>query len=181
MKLCNVLFHILVRLQKPSMRSYLIKLGLLLFIPVTGIVLSGVSCKKKCCELDSRQSVVGDWVWVSSRNYITDTITPAYTGIQKKLSFREHGTLYITHNDSTSYPYALQVVLAPALLGIEKTVTEAATYLTANLSAGCVNIKYPTLKVNNQGGYQYSVSNDTLEISFSTCLAPYSTFYVRSK
>jgi hypothetical protein len=162
------------------MRSYMIKLALLLFVPAAAIILSGVSCNKKCCELNGSQGVVGDWVWVRSRNYITDTITPAYTGIQKKLSFRFNGTLYITHNDSTSYPYTLQVVPAPTMLGIEKTVTETATYVTADLPAGCVNIKFPTLVVNDQGGYQYSVSQDTLQISNSTCLAPFSSIYVRS-
>lgn len=163
------------------MRSYLIKLAILLSVPAMLIVLCSSSCKKKCCEVNGSQSVVGDWVWVKSLNWITDTITPAHTGIQKKLSFRDRGTLYITHNDSTSYPYSLQVALAPVLLGIEKTVTETTTYTTADLPAGCVNIKFPCLMVNGQTGcYQYSVSGDTLQISFSTCLDPYSSIYVRS-
>jgi hypothetical protein len=162
------------------MRPYQTKLALLLSVPAIVIVLSSSSCKKNASEVNGSQSVVGDWVWTGSGNGITISMTPASSGIQKKLSFTNHGTLYITHNDSTSYPDALQVVPAPALLGIEKTVTETATYLTADLPAGCVNIKFPTLLVNGQSGYQYSVSGDTLQISFSTCLAPYSSIYIRS-
>jgi hypothetical protein len=161
-------------------RSYPIKLALLLFVPVTLTVLCSSSCKKNAGEVTVSPSVVGDWVWVSSVSGGTISMTPASSGIQKKLSFMGNGTLYITHNDSTSHPDALQVAPAPTLLGIEKTVTETATYSTADLPAVCVNIKFPVLLVDGQGGYQYSVSGDTLQISNSTCLAPFSSIYIRS-
>jgi hypothetical protein len=163
------------------MRSSRTPLPFLLVIPALAIILSSISCnREKCCEVNSNQSVVGDWNWVGSTNGASVTVTPASSGISKKLSFRDNGTVYITHNDSTGFSGDLLVQAPSIFQAITKTVTETDTYRTDDLPAACVNIKFPVIILNGQGCYQYSVSNDTLQVSTSTCLAPYLSTYIRS-
>jgi hypothetical protein len=131
------------------------------------------SCKKTA--IDAR--IIGKWSWVSS-GYGNSILVGQSSGVQKTLLFKNDGTVTITHNDSTGNNVVLPVA-APIVL-LTKSISETVTYQTISVSAGCVNIKFPTLVINGQYGYQYGISGDTLSITPGACLAPYATNFVET-
>jgi hypothetical protein len=147
---------------------FLASFGLLVFLIET-------SCKKAVSPVIDAQ-LIGKWAWVSS-GFGNDILVGQSSGVQKTLLFKNDGTMIITHNDSTGN-YDVLPVEAPTVL-LTKSISATATYQVISENAGCVNIKFPTLVIEGQYGYQYEIFGDTLQITPGHCLAPYATNFVK--
>jgi len=141
------------------------------------IILAGISCKKN--TQINHQDIVGEWSWQYSGEGNTILITPS-AGIHRKIFFKTDGTLDITHNDSTGSAGGLQVFIPSVLLA--STIVERTTYQISTFEAACVvNLKYSGITVMPQYAYQFQISNDTLQITYPPCLAPYTSTYIRTR
>ncbi len=147
-----------------------------LALAATFLLLIACSCKKATSPGIDPQ-LTGKWAWVSS-GFGNNILVNQSSGVQKILLFKSDGTVIITHNDSTGNNNILPVVESPKLLA--GSISDTSTYQIIAESAGCVNIKFPTLVIKGQYGYEYAVSNDTLQIKPGICLAPYATTYVKT-
>jgi hypothetical protein len=141
------------------------------------ILLIASSCKKTVSPGIDPQ-LTGKWAWVSEGFVGNDPVLSQSSGVQKTVTFKSDGTVIITQNDSTSIGDVLSVPYPPVLLAGSRSDTS--TYQIISENAGCVNIKFRTLVIKGQYGYQYTVSNDTLQIAPGPCLAPFATTYVKT-
>jgi hypothetical protein len=156
------------------MGSHVMKLLLLCgFLSVGG-------CKKAGQAADN-SAIVGKWTWVGSgvaggNSYF---IAPS-SGVQKALTFLADGSLYVTHNDTPGTTAFLSVYDTLGLL--PNVVTNKVTFQLGSEPDGCVFYKYPAVIVSGQTvlAYQYAIAGDTLQISGSPCLAPFTTYYIRN-
>ncbi|MDR3712253.1 MAG: hypothetical protein P4L51_05515 [Puia sp.] len=144
-------------------------------------LLSFGACKKNNqTAANINASIVGEWTWTDS-GFPNSTLLTSVPGVQHTLLFTKDGTLYITHNDSTGAA-GLQVQAFTQLVIFPKAIVDTETFRTGYEPAACVSELFPTLTTvsgENQFGYQYSISGDTLQIANSPCLAPFTSFYVR--
>jgi hypothetical protein len=141
------------------------------------VFLIASSCKKTASPAIDPQ-LTGKWVWVSEGFVGNDPVESQSSGVQKTVTFKSDGILIVTHNDSTSIGDVLPVPYPPVLLAGSRSDTS--TYQIISENTGCVNIKFPALLVKGEYGYQYTVSNDTLQITPGPCLAPFATTYVKT-
>jgi hypothetical protein len=157
------------------MGNRIIKLLLLCsFLSVSG-------CKKAGQTVDN-SAIVGKWTWVGAGFAGNNPflITPS-SGVQKTLTFSADGTLYVTHNDTPGTTAFLNVYDTLGLL--PGVVVDTERFQLGNEPDGCVMEKYPAVIVTGWetvSAYQYLISGDTLQISFSPCLAPFTTYYTRN-
>jgi hypothetical protein len=169
---CNGFIFCIVN-EKKFMRNLFVKYFIFC------ILIIFISCKKNS-PAEINPEIIGEWSWVYAglgNNILADQTS----GIHKTLVFYSDGSLIVTHNDSTSPNNLLQVQpIAPKVL-FPVAVTDTVHYSFISQTAACVGIKFPFLKITNQYGYQYSISNDTLTISLDPCLAPFITVYIKSK
>lgn len=137
------------------------------------------ACKKNGQEPVAHHDLTGEWNWTQSGYGSTMIIGPANTGVQKKLVFRPDGTFTLTHNDSIGKTLDLGVTVLSVLL--PTSIVERGPYSISSIIVPCSGTKDSALVLSGQGGYQFTVLNDTLHISPGPCLAPYMTTYIRSK
>jgi hypothetical protein len=151
-----------------------------LFILIFSVLLFS-ACKKK--EQPSEQQVipadlVGEWKWVQS-DLGNLSLTPATSGVQRKLTLSSTGSFTLTHNDSTGKIPELGVV-DPVIM-LPSPVVSSGSYKVIEVTIGCTGARDIALIVGGQGGYAFTVSNDTLHVSPGGCLLAYRAIYVRSK
>ena len=141
------------------------------------VLLIESSCKKAASPaIDPELTAKWDWVYSGSGR---DTVIGPSSGVQKTLLFESDGTLIIDHNDSTASNNVLPV--APQVVLLAASISDTFSYQIISESAGCVDIRYPALLIKGQYGYQYTVSNDTLQVSAGPCVAPYAAYFVKAK
>jgi len=160
------------------MGSYKIKL--LLFCGLLAVA----ACKKKAGQGIygvPNPAFDGTWTWVGSGypGGNAHLITPG-SGVRKSLTFLASGILYVTHNDTPGSPAYLNVYDTLGLF--PKSVVDTEKFQLGNEPDGCVSDTYPALIITGetQAFYRYTISGDTLQISFSPCLAPFTTYYVKN-
>ena len=161
------------------MGSHIIKLLLLCSF------LSFGECKKtgqaKTGQAVNNSAIVGKWTWVGSgfAGGNTYLITPS-SGVQKTLTFLADGILYVTHNDAPGTTAALTVYDTLGLL--PKVVVDTERFELGNEPDGCVVDSYPAVITTaaTVTAYQYAIAGNTLQISFTPCLAPFTTYYIRN-
>lgn len=156
------------------MGSQIMKLLLLCsFLSVGG-------CKKAGQAMDS-SAIVGKWTWVGSgfaggNSYL---ISPS-TGVQKTLTFLADGILDVTHNDTPGTVAFLSVYDTLGLL--PKVVENTVKFQLGSEPDGCVMDNYPAVIISGETvlAYQYAIAGDTLQISYSPCLSPFTTYYIKN-
>jgi hypothetical protein len=139
-------------------------------------------CKKagQTGQTVDNSAIVGKWTWVGSgfaggKSYL---ITPG-SGVQKSLNFLADGILYVTHNDTPGTTAYLNVYDTLGLL--PNVVVNKEMFQLGSEPDGCVSDKYPAVITTGVTvtAYQYVIAGDTLQISFSPCLAPFTAYYIR--
>ena len=151
-------------------RSYLVLL--------TIIVLFFSACKKKDQPAAIPKDLVGQWNWVQS-DLGNMSLTPAASGVQRTLTLNADGKFTLIHNDSTGKIPDLGVINPVVML--PSPVTSSGSYQVLEVTVSCTGRKDVALIVGGQGGYAFTVSNDTLHISPGGCLLAYRATYARSK
>jgi hypothetical protein len=139
------------------------------------------ACKKKDQPVDQPvipKDLVGEWNWVQS-DLGNQSLTPAASGVQRTLTLNINGKFTLIHNDSTGKIPELGVIDPVVML--PSPVVSSGSYQVLEVTGACSGHKDVALVVGGQGGYEFTVSNDTLHISPGGCLLAYRAIYVRSK
>jgi hypothetical protein len=137
------------------------------------VILLICACKK---TQSINPQIIGNWNWVYT-GFGTSMNNNQNSGIQKSVVFKSNGTIIITHNDSTSSP--LLPAFDSTVLLTGGPVKDTTTFQTGMQNAGCINVAIPVLSIGTGFSYQYKVSNDSLYISTSECLAPNQSVFIK--
>jgi hypothetical protein len=172
---CNSTLRLIVIVKKGGfMGSRLMKLLLLCSLLSVG------GCKKAGQAVDN-SAIVGKWTWAGSgfggaNSYL---IAPS-SGVQKTLTFLADGILDVTHNDTPGTVAFLSVYDTLGLL--PNVVEDVVRFQLGSEPDGCVFYNYPAVIISGETvlAYQYAIVGDTLQISYSPCLAPYITYYIKN-